>query len=106
MAILCSLQDDHGTLHYIDTSTGLPVTDIKTKLGALKCQAQNPTNAIIHLGHYNGCVSLWCPSVSTPLVKLQCHRGPITSLAIDHTGNYLVTAAMDAKMKVCQYSIL
>ena len=47
-----------------------------------------------------GTVSLWSPSVSSPLVKLQCHRGPLTSLALDQGGHYLVTAALDAKMKV------
>lgn len=93
-------QDDHGTLRYLDTSTGQSVAEIRTKLGALKTLAQNPRNAIVQLGHYNGCVSLWSPSVASPLVKLQCHRGPITSLAVDQGGNYLVTSAMDARMKV------
>jgi U3 small nucleolar RNA-associated protein 7 len=92
--------DDHGTLRYLDTSTGQPVAEIRTKLGALKCLAQNPRNAVVQLGHYNGCVTLWSPSVASPLAKLQCHRGPLTSLAVDQAGHYLVTAAMDAKMKV------
>ena len=76
------------------------MAEIRTKLGALKCMSQNPSNAIVQLGHYNGCVSLWSPSVACPLVKIQCHRSPVISLAVDQGGHYLVTAAMDAKMKV------
>ena len=98
--LLLSTQDDHGMLRYLDTSTGQPVAETRTKLGALKALAHNPRNAIVQLGHFNGCVSLWSPSVPSPLVKLQCHRGPVTSLAVDQGGQYLVTSAMDARMKV------
>lgn len=101
LPLLLILQDDHGTLRYLDTSTGECVSEIKTKLGALKTIAQNPQNAIIQLGHYNGSVSLWSPSVSAPLTRLQCHCGPITSLSVDSSGHYLFTAAMDASVKVC-----
>lgn len=95
-----SFQDDHGTLRYLDTSIGQPVAEIRTKLGALKSLAQNPRNAIVQLGHFNGCVTLWSPNVPSPLAKLQCHRGPVTCLAVDQGGHNLVTAAMDARMKV------
>ena len=93
-------QDDHGALRYLDTSTGLSVAEIRTKLGALKCLAQNPRNAVVQLGHFNGSVSLWSPSVSSPLAKVQCHRGPLTSLTVDMSGSYLLTAAMDSTVKV------
>ncbi|CAI8025621.1 Probable U3 small nucleolar RNA-associated protein 7 [Geodia barretti] len=92
--------DDHGTLRYLDTSTGQSVAEIRTRLGALKCVAQNPRNAVVQLGHFNGSVSLWSPSVSSPLAKIQCHRGPLTSLAVDTPGHYLLTAAMDSTVKV------
>ena len=97
-------QDDHGSLRYLDTSTGQSVAEIRTKLGALKTLTHNPRNAVVLLGHFNGCVSLWAPNVSSPLVKLQCHRGPLTSLTVDPTGHYLLTAAMDATMKVSHHS--
>ena len=100
MCVIVRSQDDHGVLRYLDTSTGQPVAEIRTKLGALKSLAQNPRNATVLLGHFNGCVSLWSPSVTTPLVKLQCHRGPLTSLAVDPAGQHLFTAAMDATVKV------
>ena len=47
-------QNDHGGLHYLDTSTGRPVTEHRTKMGSLRCMTHNPHNGIIHLGHQNG----------------------------------------------------
>lgn len=49
-----SLQDDHGILHYLDTSVGKVVAEHRTRLGALKALCHNPHNAIVHLGHHNG----------------------------------------------------
>jgi U3 small nucleolar RNA-associated protein 7 len=75
-----------GYLKYQDTSTGDLVVELRTKLGPCNCMTQNPANAIIHLGHGNGTVTLWSPTISTPLVKILCHKGPVTSLAIDSIG--------------------
>ena len=47
-------QGDYGILKYQDTSTGKPVAELFTKLGKCDCMTQNPYNAVIHLGHYNG----------------------------------------------------
>jgi U3 small nucleolar RNA-associated protein 7 len=77
-----------GYLKYQDTSTGELVAELRTKLGPCNCMRQNPTNAVIHLGHGNGTVSLWSPTMTTPSVKMLCHRGPVTSLAIDPSGKY------------------
>lgn len=49
-----SSQGDYGILKYQDTSTGKPVAELFTKLGKCDCMTQNPYNAVIHLGHYNG----------------------------------------------------
>lgn len=92
--------DDHGCLRYLDTSIGKPVAEHRTRLGALHCMAHNPHNAIVHLGHQNGTVTLWSPNINTPLVKMLCHRGPLTAVAIDNSGRYMVTAAMDARLKI------
>jgi U3 small nucleolar RNA-associated protein 7 len=61
---------------------------------------QNPWNAIIHLGHSNGTVTLWSPNMSTPLVKMFTHHGPVRSLAIDREGRYMVTAGADHRVKI------
>ncbi len=61
---------------------------------------QNPHNAALHLGHTNGCVTVWTPNVSTPVVKMLCHRGPLTALAVDVEGMHMVTAGVDGQVKV------
>jgi len=90
-----------GWLKYHDTSTGELVSQHRTKLGACKVMRQNPSNAIMHLGHKNGCVTLWSPASSQYLVKMLCHKGaPITSLAIDKAGRYMVTGGADRQVKI------
>jgi U3 small nucleolar RNA-associated protein 7 len=51
----CSItQSQAGWLKYQDTSTGELVYEHSTKLGNCDCMVQNPWNAVINLGHYNG----------------------------------------------------
>lgn len=85
---------------YRDTTNGKIVSKIKTGLGLCRAMKQNPTNAILNLGHHNGVVTLWSPSVKEPLVKMLTHRGPINDLAISPNGNYMVTGASDGMVKV------
>lgn len=81
---------------------------------------QNIHNAVIYLGHQNGTstldseytwsdmrritgtVTLHTPSTPTPLVRLQAHLGPITSLSVDPSsgGRYLATAGQDSRVKI------
>ncbi|MCJ8735218.1 hypothetical protein PDJAM_G00244360 [Pangasius djambal] len=89
-----------GFLQYLDVSVGKEVAAICTKSGRLDVMAQNPYNAIIHLGHPNGTVSLWSPNQKEPLVKMLCHRGAVRSLTVDKTGTYMVTSGLDRKLKV------
>jgi len=89
-----------GYLKYTDTSTGQLVIEIPTKLGSPTSMTQNPHNAILHVGHQNGTVTLWSPNSTTPLVKLLAHRGPVRSMAIDREGRYMVSAGSDMKMAV------
>ena len=88
-------------LQYQDTSTGELITQHRTKMGPCGVIRQNPFNSVIHLGHTNGTVTLWSPSSSEYLVKMLCHRGsPVTSLAMDRSGRYMVTGGGDSKVKV------
>ena len=89
-----------GTLRYQDTSTGAIVAEHRTRLGDCNVLEHNPSNAIVHLGHTNGSVTLWAPTVSTPLVKLQCHNAPVTALTVDRGGRHMVTAGLDGAVKV------
>ena len=90
-----------GWLKYQDTSTGALVSKHRTRLGTCQVMRQNPQNAVMHLGHANGTVTLWSPASSDYLVKLLCHKGSkITSLAVDLTGNYMVAGGNDRRVKV------
>ena len=76
------------------------VTEFPTRQGSPTSLAQNPFNAIIHVGHQNGTVTLWSPNSSTALVKLLAHRGPVRSIAVDREGRYMVSTGQDVKMAV------
>ncbi|XP_071332702.1 WD repeat-containing protein 46 [Trachinotus anak] len=87
-------------LQYLDVSVGKEVAAICTKTGRLDVMCQNPHNAIIHLGHPNGTVSLWSPNQKEALVKMLCHQGGVRSVAVDKSGTYMVTSGMDKKLKL------
>ncbi|KAK6097150.1 putative U3 small nucleolar RNA-associated protein 7 [Batrachochytrium dendrobatidis] len=89
-----------GFLKYQDTSTGQLVAEHRTKLGGCATMVQNPYNAILHLGHANGTVTMWSPTMSSPLVKMLCHNGPVFAMAIDKSGTYMATSGLDGQMKV------
>lgn len=91
-----------GYLKYQDTSTGQLVSQHRTKLGAIcSVMRQNPSNAVMHLGHSNGTVTLWSPASSQYLAKVLAHKGaPITSVAMDLSGHYMVTGGADRQVKV------
>ncbi|KAL7752303.1 putative U3 small nucleolar RNA-associated protein 7 [Sorochytrium milnesiophthora] len=89
-----------GYLKYQDTSTGSIVAEIPTRLGRCDTMAQNPWNAILHLGHSNGTVTMWAPNMQTPLVRMLCHTGPVVSVAIDQGGRYMATGGLDGQLKV------
>ena len=70
-------------------------------MGPCSVMRQNPSNAIIHLGHTNGTVTLWSPANSDYLVKMLCHRGsPINCLAVDRSGKYMVTGGADSTVRI------
>ncbi|TRM57380.1 NUC141 domain-containing protein [Schizophyllum amplum] len=86
-----------GYLKYQDTSTGQLVVEHRTKLGACQTMAQNLHNAVIHLGHQNGTVTLWTPNLPHPAVQLLAHLGPVVGLSVDPNqgGRYMATAGKD-----------
>ena len=89
-----------GVLRYTDTSTGTSITSIATKLGPTTALTQNRSNAILHMGHEGGTVTLWSPNTSNPLVKLLPHRGPVRAIAIDRAGKYMVSAGQDRRLAI------
>ncbi len=92
--------ENSGFLRYTDTSTGQIVAEHPTRKGSPSALAQNPYNAILHVGHQNGSVSLWSPNSTTPLVKIQAHAGPVRSVATDRSGHYMLSAGQDLRLKI------
>ncbi|KAI9869491.1 MAG: Small subunit (SSU) processome component [Trichoglossum hirsutum] len=97
---LLSTIGNAGYLKYTDTSTGQMVIELPTKLGTPTSLAQNPFNAVLHIGHQNGTVTLWSPNSTTPLIKMLAHHGPVRSIAVDREGRYMVSAGQDLRMSV------
>lgn len=63
---------------------------------------QNKHNAVIHLGHQNGTVTLWTPNLPHPAVRLLAHLGPVFNVAVDDStgGRYMATAGVDGVVKL------
>ncbi|KAG1885237.1 WD40-repeat-containing domain protein [Suillus subluteus] len=93
---------NNGFLKYQDTSTGHIVAEHRTKLGACHTLAQNKHNAVLHLGHSNGVVTLWTPNIPHPAVQILAHLGPVVGLSVDpsSSGRYMATSGQDGVVKV------
>jgi U3 small nucleolar RNA-associated protein 7 len=89
-----------GWIKWHDISIGQYVAGFNTGHGPCKVLKHNPVNAVSHLGHSNGVVSLWSPASNKALISIFCHRSPITDIAIDREGFYMATAGLDGFMKV------
>lgn len=55
---LLSTVSSSGHLRYLDVSTGTNVADFHTRLGDCDCMRVNSWNAVVHLGHSNGVVTM------------------------------------------------
>ncbi|KAJ3389790.1 Small subunit (SSU) processome component [Entophlyctis sp. JEL0112] len=97
--LLCGI-GKNGFLKYQDTSTGKLVAEHRTRLGDCNTMTQNPYNAVINLGHSNGTVTMWSPSMNEPLVKILCHKGPVKGVAVDRGGYYMATSGLDGQLKI------
>ena len=89
-----------GRLRYLDVSTGSNVVDLHTRLGDCDCMRLNPWNALVHLGHRNGTVTMWTPNMNEPVVKMLTHKGPVNAIAIDRSGRYMATSGRDGQLKL------
>jgi len=89
---------DMADLHYRDISTGKQVVKMRTHLGPCRSIAHNPRNAVVHLGHSNGTVTMWTPNMKEPVVKMFAHAGHVTGMAVQ--GNHMVTTGADGAWKV------
>lgn len=89
-----------GYVKWHDISIGEVVSSYQSGHGPCHVLKHNNINAVSHLGHSNGVVSLWSPAAGKSLVSMFCHKAPVTDLAVDREGNYMATAGMDGMMKI------
>lgn len=67
----------------------------------INSMTQNSTNGVIVTGHSNGVVNMWTPNyASEPVVKMLTHPNAVSNIAVDPSGNYLVTAGVDCKLRI------
>ena len=93
-----------GWVKWHDVSTGTYVAGYQTGHGPCRVMKQNPHNAVLHLGHSNGVVSLWSPTAGKALVSMLCHNSPVTDVAVDRDGMYMATAGLDGLLKVSSHT--
>ncbi|KAM0746842.1 BING4CT-domain-containing protein [Meredithblackwellia eburnea MCA 4105] len=91
-----------GYLKYHDTSTGKMVAEHRTKLGACDTMALDSHSGVVNLGHKNGTVTLWTPSIPRSQVTLLAHLGPVTGIALDPSsqGYRMATSGLDGTVKI------
>ncbi|KAL5275075.1 WDR46 family protein [Megaselia abdita] len=89
-----------GFLSWLDVSIGGLVGHYNSNLGDIRIMRQNPSNGVLCVGGGKGVVSLWSPKEREPLAKLLCHSTPISSLALNSTGQQLVTSGLDNSVKI------
>ncbi|GMN33303.1 hypothetical protein TIFTF001_004081 [Ficus carica] len=97
--LLASLNKS-GQLHYQDVTMGEMVGNYKTGVGRTDVMKVNPFNGVVALGHSGGTVSMWKPTSSAPLLKILCHRGPVSALAFHPNGHLMATAGKEKKIKL------
>ena len=89
-----------GWIKWQDISTGEYVAGYQTGHGPSRVLRHNPTNAVSHVGHSNGVVSLWSPASGKALVTMFTHKSPVTDLTVDREGKYMTTAGLDGLVKI------
>lgn len=89
-----------GWIKWQDISIGEYVAGYQTGHGPCKVLKHNRVNAVSHVGHSNGVVSLWSPAKGKALVSMFCHKSPVTDLAIDRSGLYMASTGLDGYLKI------
>ncbi|PIN01654.1 hypothetical protein CDL12_25837 [Handroanthus impetiginosus] len=76
------------------------VGNFRTGLGRSDTVQINPCNNVVPVGHSGGTVTMWKLTSKAPLVKMLCHKGPITALAFHSNSHLMATAGMERKIKL------
>lgn len=88
-------------LHYLDISTGNIVASYLMKEeGNPHSIKKNEANGVLLTAGSSGNVCMWTPNEKKPIVKIKTNAGLNRGLAVDHTGNYFVTAGSNGAVKL------
>jgi U3 small nucleolar RNA-associated protein 7 len=90
----------NGSLAYTDISIGTNVSKHRSKMGQCQSMGQNKSNGVLSLGHYNGTVTFWQPTMQDYAMKMLCHKNQINDICYDSSGNYMITCGNDKQVKV------
>jgi U3 small nucleolar RNA-associated protein 7 len=90
---------ENGIIRYLDTSTGQGVAKHFSGMGPCHSLRQNISTGVVHVGHGDGHVTLWTPSIAEPVMKLRAHFGPVTAMGT-YGDSMLVTGGSDSKWKI------
>lgn len=97
--LLCST-GNKGFVSWQDTSSGKLVASFPTNKGCCRVMSQNPSNAVLTLGHSFGSVTMWTPNLNSSVAQIKAHKTPVSALAFDPSGQYMISAGMDRMIKV------
>ncbi|KAM2888628.1 hypothetical protein FF1_012332 [Malus domestica] len=92
--------NNFGQLHYQDVTMGEMVGSYRTGIGCTDAMQVNPYNGVVALGQSLGTVSMWKPTSSASLLRLLCHRGPVSAIAFHPNGHLMATAGKERKIKL------
>ncbi|XP_046479469.1 WD repeat-containing protein 46 [Neodiprion pinetum] len=97
---LLASASEEGYLAWLDVSIGKMISRYNTKLGNLSVMTQNPSNAILCVGHAKGVVSMWSPNTREPVAKMLCHKQAIAACAVHPHGTYMATSCPDRSLRI------
>lgn len=91
---------ESGYLRYRDLTHGefAAVHKIK-KHGITRVIRHNPYNGVVNLGHSDGTITLWTPSMNKPVVDFFGHKAGVTALTPFNT-HYIASAGLDGYCRI------
>lgn len=77
-----------------DPSAAISTTSISNNSSTRIPFRSNPATGVITVGQANGTVSMWSPAVKKPLLTMRCHNAPLTALAFERSGQYVLASTI------------
>mmetsp|Transcript_44356 Transcript_44356/g.96501 ORF Transcript_44356/g.96501 Transcript_44356/m.96501 type:complete len:523 (+) Transcript_44356:71-1639(+) len=85
-------------IRWRDVTYGDVISSHKFEFPNAMCMQQNPRNAVMHVGHSSGQVSLWTPNIPEAAITMQCQHAGIAAMAVD--GFAMATSSVDGRWRL------